>query len=340
MGLTYLMSYPATDWQIRGGQNAFAARRAPTNPKAALEEWLRLGDAMVRAGARIAVVRPEAGLSGLPYASNYGSLFRQTPGAPFYLATSAAAHRKPEAEIVASFLKEAGVPTERVKAPWEGQSEVQLLPGNRVILTYGPRSSREAIEELRAAVVPGARVLELQTDDAHPFGDGVIGAMTARNGDVALLAWAGGLAGRGLPDLRSFVGTYADVVPIEDPDDAALLATQSFAVNGHAFVPAGCSTGFRAHLVKRGFPIEEVDLPELLGKGGGGPRALVNELRGLVLSDDGPTYANRRDELAHLVETYPEKAAPPKAAAPAKAAPVKAEPKPEPTKPKAKPKKS
>lgn len=335
MGLTYLMSYPGSDWQIRGAQNAFAAQRAPTNPKAALVEWLRLGDAMVHAGARIAVLRPVAGLSGLPYASNYGSLFRQTPGAPFYLAESGAAHRKPETEVVAAFLKEAGVPTERVRAPWAGQSEVQLLPGNRVILTYGPRSSREAVEELRAAVVPGARVLELQTNDAHPFGDCVLGAMTARNGDVALLAWAGGLAGRGLPDLRSFVGTYADVVPIEDPDDAALLATQSFAVNGHAFVPAGCSTGFRAHLVKRGFPVDEVELPELLGKGGGGPRALVNELRGLVLSDDGPTYANLRDELAHLAETYPEKAEAPKAAPPAKAAP-----KPEPTKPKTKPKKS
>jgi N-dimethylarginine dimethylaminohydrolase len=315
------MSYPGTDWQIRGGLNPYAAKKPPTNPKAAFQEWLRLADAMVKAGARIAVMRPDnqSGLSGLPYTSNHGALFRQSQGAPFYVADTGAKHRKGEIDRVTHFLNEAGVPIERMKAPWGGQSEVHILPGNRVILTHGPRSSKAAVEEARAAVVPGSRVLEVHIREDHPFGDCAMGALTSRNGDVALLVWSGGLADRGVPDIRSFAGTYADVVPIEDPEDAEKLATHSFAVGGHAFVPTGLSTGFRANLVRRGFPIEEIDLPELLGKGGGGPRALVNELRGLVLSDDGPTYANLRDELSRLVETYPEKAVAEKATAPATA---------------------
>ena len=310
MGLTFLMSYPGADWQIRGAQNSFSRNKPATNPKAALKEWLRLGDAMVKAGARIAVMRPdEKGiLTGMPYTSNLGSLFRQTQGAPFYIADSPAKHRKGEADRVANFLKDTGVPTARCKASWQGQSEVQILPGNRIILSHGPRSTKEAVEELRAAVVPGARIMEVQTKETCLFGDATLSTLTARNGDCVLLVSSEGLASRSLPELRSFAGSYADVIPIEDPDDATKMATQSFTVGGTAFIPVGLSTSFRSNLVKRGFLLEEVDLPELLGKGGGGPRALVNELRGLVLADEGPSYHNLRDELDRLVEKYPEKA--------------------------------
>lgn len=306
MGLTFLMSYPGTDWQIRGGANPISQSKQPANPKAALQEWLRLGDAMVRAGAHIAVMRPEPRQSGLPYTSNLGALFRQTTDAPFYLAQTGAKHRAGEAAIAAKFFEQAGIRTGSVKSTWEGQSEVQLLPGNRVILSYGPRSSKAAVEELREAVVPGARVMEVQTNDTAPFGDATMATLQARNGDCTLLVWAGGLANRSVAELRTFVGTYADVLPIEDPEDAAKLATQSFAAAGTVFVPAGLSTGLRGHLIRRGFPVEEIDLPELLGKGGGGPRALVNELKGLVLAEEGPTYANYRHELDRLVEKYPE----------------------------------
>ena len=305
MGLTFLMSYPGAEWQIRGAQNPLSKSKSPTNPKAALKEWLRLGDAMSHAGARIAVLRPDEKLTGLPYTSNLGALFRQTEGAPFYIAQSAAKHRKAEGDRVEKFLKEAGVPTARCKHAWEGQSEVHLLPGNRVILTYGPRSTKEAVESLREAVVPGARILEIQTQEGYPFGDCVVGVLTARNGDCVLLAWGGGMANRGVAEVRSFVGNYAEVVPIEDGEDAAKLACQSFSVGGTAFVPAGLSTGFRSSLARRGFPLEELEMPELLGKGGGGPRSLVNELRGLVLAEEGPTYANMREELDALVERYP-----------------------------------
>jgi hypothetical protein len=79
-------------------------------------------------------------------------------------------------------------------------------------------------------------------------------------------------------------------------------------VNGALLVPKGLSSGLRGQLVRRGFTIEELELPELFGKGGGGPRCMVNELKGFVLTDDAPSYAARRDMICGLVDQYPESA--------------------------------
>lgn len=318
MGLTFLMSYPGTDWTIRGGANSFSESKQATNPRAALQEWLRLGDLITHAGGRILVMPPVEKASGQPYTSNLGSLFRQTQGAPFLVGHSAAKHRAGEDERAASLLAEAGVPIVRTKHTWEGQSEVILLKGNRVILIHGPRSQSGVFDEIRPMLVPGSRVLDVEIAAPYTHGDMVVSALYTRGGDCVLLAWGQGLASRSVPELRSFVGSYAEVLPIEDPEDAAKMATQTLSVGGHAILPEGLSTGFRANLIRRGFVLEEVALPELLGKGGGGPRALVNELHGLVLAEEGPTYANLRESIAALVDKYPESVSAKAEPAPAK----------------------
>ena len=69
-----------------------------------------------------------------------------------------------------------------------------------------------------------------------------------------------------------------------DEADCLGYAANSLCVNGTVLMPTGLSTGLRGNLVKRGFNLEELELGELFGKGGGGPRCLVNELRGFVLT--------------------------------------------------------
>ena len=61
----------------------------------------------------------------------------------------------------------------------------------------------------------------------------------------------------------------------------------------------------RGHLIRRGFTLEEMDFSELFGKGGG-PRCLVNDLRGLVVNPGAPSYANLRESLYAKMERYPE----------------------------------
>ena len=84
--------------------------------------------------------------------------------------------------------------------------------------------------------------------------------------------------------------------------------------------PAGLSSTLRGHLVRRGFQLEELELGELFGKGGGGPRCLVNEMRGLVLNEGAPSYEALRERLHALMESYPEKVELPAAATPPAAA--------------------
>src|SRR5262249_8565915 len=55
MGATYLMSYPAKRWTIRGGENFRSKEKQATNPRGAMREWLALCDAITRHGGRILV---------------------------------------------------------------------------------------------------------------------------------------------------------------------------------------------------------------------------------------------------------------------------------------------
>src|SRR6185503_10595389 len=115
------------------------------------------------------------------------------------------------------------------------------------------------------------------------------------------------LVDRTIPELRSFLGNRAEVLAV-DEEDARNYACNTLAVSGTLLMPTGLSTGLRGQLLHRGFAVEELELGELFGKGGGGPRCLVNELRGFVLTEDAPDYVSRRDRLYELADRYPESA--------------------------------
>jgi len=324
MGATYLMCYPGPRWQIRGGANPRSQSKSPTNPRAAMREWLTLADAITRAGGHILVMAPPADdagaqLSGLVYAANHGAMFKNGDQWLFLVSKMAVPHRGGEREVVRRFFAEAGVPTLEAQHEWEGQSEVQSLKAARVILSWGVRSKRESLEEVRRVLPKQSRTLEVQVKEPFTHGDAVLAPLYTRAGDMVVLAYGLGMVNRSIPELRTFIGTSGDVVSI-DEDDAMAAATSALSVNGTVLLPAGTSTGLRGTLVRRGFTaVEEIEMPELLGKGGGGPRSLVNEMPGFVISDEAPSYSHLRDKLYALAEGYPESAgggAPPAPAAP------------------------
>jgi N-dimethylarginine dimethylaminohydrolase len=309
---TYLMSYPGPTWHIRGGENFRSKDREATNPRAAFNEWLGLCDAITRAGGRILVMPPPSGttMTGLIYTANSGMLFKTGDDWTFMLSKMSVPHRQAEREHIRAFLREAGLPVIDAQHAWEGQADVTTLKGNRFILTWGVRSVRESLAEVRAHLPMGARVLEAEIREPFFHGDTCLDPVTTRSGDMVLLAHGGALAGAGLPEMRTFLGTYGEVLAV-DEDDALHYACNALCVNGTLLAPGGLSASLRGTLVRRGIPVEEVQLPELFGKGGGGPRCLVNELRGFVLTDDAPSYVAKRDQLHALADSYPESAAPP-----------------------------
>src|SRR4051812_39773632 len=108
--VTYLMSYPGRDWQIRGAANFVSEARTPSNPRAALKEWIALADAITRAGGHILLMPPpavETPLTGLVYTANAGQLFRVADRSIFLLANMAAPHRQAERDFVRAFAAEA-----------------------------------------------------------------------------------------------------------------------------------------------------------------------------------------------------------------------------------------
>jgi N-dimethylarginine dimethylaminohydrolase len=315
MGATFLMSYPGPGWTIRGGQNFRSKTRAATNPRAAMHEWLALCDAITRHGGRILVMAPPpadgaapaASLTGLPYTANSGAMFRTGDQWTWRLPKMLVAHRQAEQPHIRAFWADAGVPVEESAHTWEGQADLTTLPGNRFVLSWGVRSARESVAAVRERLPMGARVVEVQLREPWFHGDTALDLLTTRAGDATLLAFGGALVDRTLPDLATFIGN-AEVISV-DEDDALGYACNSLCVDGTILMPAGLSTGLRGNLLRRGFKIEELELPELFGKGGGGPRCLVNELRGFVLTATAPDYVSQRDMLVAMAERYPESAA-------------------------------
>jgi N-dimethylarginine dimethylaminohydrolase len=313
MGATFLMSYPSPGWHVRGGANFRSQSRAATNPRAAFKEWLTLADAITRAGGRILVMapprdRPE--LTGLTFTANLGALFKDGDAWRFLVAKMAAQHRQGEPEVVKAFLDQAGLPSQPAAHPWEGQADVIALRSARYIITWGVRSARESLAEVRKLLPRGARALDVQLREPWFHGDTCFASIATRSGDQYLLAFEGALVDHRLPEIRTFLGPAAEVIPV-DEEDARAYACNSLAVNGTLFMPEGTSAGLRGQLIRRGFTIEEVALPELCEKGGGGPRCLVNELTGFVLTDEAPSYSLLRDQLLELCDSYPESASAP-----------------------------
>jgi len=307
MGATFLMSYPGPNWQIRGAANFRSESRSTTNPRAAMVEWLSLADAITRAGGRILVMPPtDPSLTGMVYTANAGHMFKNGDEWLYVVSKMAVAHRQPEQARIKAFLSEAGVPVREAKHTWEGQAEVcTFTKGSRYILTWGVRSVRESIEEIRGYLPRGSRSKEIQLHEPWFHGDTCLNPLVNRAGDTHLLAFGGALVSSNIPEIRNFLDKADEVISV-DEDDARAYVCNALCIDGTVLMAEGSSSGLRGTLIHRGYMIEELNLPELFGKGGGGPRCMVNELRGFVLTDDAPSYVQQREHLQALVSTYPE----------------------------------
>src|SRR6266545_4891007 len=104
MGATFLMSYPAAQWQIRGGENFRSKTRAATNPQAAMKEWLTLCDAVTKHGGHILVMPPPRDanppLTGMMYTANAGAMFKVGDRWTWLLPKMSVAHRQAEREHI------------------------------------------------------------------------------------------------------------------------------------------------------------------------------------------------------------------------------------------------
>jgi hypothetical protein len=296
------MSYPSPKWHAEAG----------ALPRAALQEWLTICDHITRAGGRILVLDPpDLAREGAPpdpglvYMARAGALFGQphSGGGPIFLLSQSADGAGADPGYVTALLQQAGLTVHPAAHPFAGQANFLAIGKNRFLLTFPEGSGREGLDEIRALLPMGARVLEIALREPHRTGDSFLCPLVAASGRHALLVHGGGLANCTQADLARFATSEIDVIPVT-PDDAAAHATSALSVRGNLIVPTGLSSQLRGVLVRHGFTLVEVELPQLLGIGGGGPRSLVSELHGFVLNDAAPSYALRREELHRLVQRY------------------------------------
>ena len=205
---------------------------------------------------------------------------------------------------VASVLSQAGLACRQAEHPFAGQADYFSLGRNRHLLAIGKGTTAKTTAEVRQLLPLGARLLEVELGSVS-HGLRCLSHLSTPAGDSVLLVYAGGLRSRSVEEFSRF-GTGEIEVMSHDEEDGLAYAGSCLSVRGTLLMPTGISSSLRGQLSRRGFPLVELDLSHLLPAGG--PRDLVNELPGYVLSDEAPSYTVRREELQRLAAGYPESA--------------------------------
>jgi N-dimethylarginine dimethylaminohydrolase len=299
------MSPPPRRWRIRGAANYKSVSRAAVNPRRAFAEWLALADAIVATGACVNVVPPpEDGaevLTGLMYTANAGWL---RDGRHFRLAHLSVPHRQREGAYLAAKLKELfGWEIEETRALWEGQADMCRLSDSMVLLSYGVRSTSQSVEEV-AALLPAPNHLAVRLREPFFHGDTCMDLLRGRR-PVFLVFPAAFAEREEYHRVRDVAAGIAEVIEISE-QDALGYACNSLSLGDDLLVPAGISEVLRRSLTEHGYRLRELDFTELFGKGGGGPRCLVNDLGPLEAAPQASRFADIAPSLRDALASYPE----------------------------------
>jgi N-dimethylarginine dimethylaminohydrolase len=308
MARRFLMSPPPARWRIRGAANYKSVRRAAVNPRKAFTEWLALADAIERHGGSVGVVpAPEDSaepLTGLMYTANAGWLRTEDH---FRLARLSVAHRQAERSYLRQKLGELfGWQIEDSRSVWEGQADMCRISPAVTLLSYGVRSSPESVGEVAGLLPPGHRWAGVRLREPFFHGDTCMNPLSGRN--PTFLVFPGAFATSDeYQVVRDMTKGETDLLEISE-SDALGYACNSLVLDQAALVPAGLSSELTDRLTDRGYRIEPLDFTELFGKGGGGPRCLVNDVAGETGLQS--SYADLRPSLIARLESYPEAEAP------------------------------
>ncbi|MBM4280870.1 MAG: hypothetical protein FJ137_08940 [Deltaproteobacteria bacterium] len=292
----FLVSPPRPDWRVRGAANVFSQGAPASVPRgAALTEWLTLVDAMVAAGADVAVLPfddHDDTLTGLPYVAEAGFVgrARDDDGGPVWLLPRMKpAHRRTEPAHVARFAAECGIPTRTAPVTWEGQGDVLVVDGprgapRRFVCTAGEgpqsRTSSDAFAHV-ARFLPGPSLSLRFTADPWFHGNTFLGFFPARDDDgvvqetVALVCLDALLPGEA-ERLRAFLPDVRLVAL--GRDDSLRYATNALVVGRTVLAPPGVPAFVHDVWRGLGLAVVELALPTLFGRGGGAAVCLTNRL--------------------------------------------------------------
>jgi N-dimethylarginine dimethylaminohydrolase len=197
-----------------------------------------------------------------------------------------------------------GLSAEGTSTLWEGQADMGTLGPSSVILSYGVRSAFESIAEVRALIPSSVRTHAARLREPFFHGDTCMDLIETRSGPAWLVFPGAFASNEEYLGVRSFAEREAEVIELREAD-ALAYACNSLSIGRTLLAPVGLSGELTSLLIGKGVDLRPLEFGELFGKGGGGPRCLVNELRGLDAAPRATRYPEQRGELAGAMEAYP-----------------------------------
>jgi N-dimethylarginine dimethylaminohydrolase len=313
-----LMSPPRVDWRVRGRANVFSqdnTQQAAEVPRgAALREWLALADAIVDAGACVAVLPwddDDDTLTGMPYTAEAGALGRAVSGTNnedarvWLLPNITPPHRRGEAARIEKLARAWGLRTHQVPVPWEGQGDIIDVGAHgapRYVCTSGEgkfaRTSFEAFEKV-ASFLDGPAIHVSFKAEPWFHGNTFLACCHGAHGERAIVCCDDALFDGERARIEQHAGAGARWVSITR-DESLKYATNALQVGTRILAPAGAPAKLHELWKSLGLDVVDVPLPTLFGRGGGAAVCLTNKLS--VAPNEVPAASRYENVRAALVQ--------------------------------------
>lgn len=299
---TVMMGDPA-QFSIRYGANPHTRDRwgvkKKVNLKKAVEQWHALARTLTSFGVEVLVIPPDAFLPGLVFPANGGLILESEKPMALsrreYLLSTLTVSRAKEQRVYAEFLKNLGVRTHLIHAPFEGEAD--LIPWRKnFIFTYGIikkqrwsphwgippwkkifgfRSHLTAAKEL-SAWIPWENVLETElAQEAFYHGDTVLASFGPQR--EFLMVYKEGLKKQG----RETLEKNPKVLWLSRSDADKFAANSFQVIQGDRcvlFMPKGITRELQKEIEKKGIETLLIDVSEFFEKGGGSVKCLIGDL--------------------------------------------------------------
>jgi len=264
------MSPPHPTWSLRGKANFRSRKAEAVDPLRARREWLTVAEGIEALGGVVAVLPPNAELSGLPYAAEAGQpLPPLAPGRRprFLLSRMKPEHRRAEAAEWRPFFEQLGFEVIELESGiWEGQGDVARFEGAH-FLFWGGRTDLVGMHAAKRHFA--GEVVELNIWE--PAFHGNMAALPL--GSAAVLVCADVLNEDSLALLEARVGR--DRMHFVSEEEICCYATNGLPVGDTVLAPSILPQRVRGIIEREGFKVAELALPELCEKAGGASRCLV-----------------------------------------------------------------
>jgi N-dimethylarginine dimethylaminohydrolase len=266
----YFMSPPHPTWSIRGKANFRSKKAEAVDALRARREWLSVAQGIEALGGVVAVLPPNAELSGLPYAAEAGQAL--PPLAPgrrprFLLARMKPEHRRAESNEWRPFFEKLGFEVlELTDGIWEGQGDVARFDG-ATFLFWGGRTDLVGMHAAKRHF--SGDVAELNIWEPAFHGNMALLPL----GNSAVLVCCDVLHEDSLALLEARVGR--DRMHFVSEEEIRMYATNGLPVGDTVLAPSILPERVRGLIEHEKFKVAELALPELCEKAGGASRCLV-----------------------------------------------------------------